>query len=99
MEDDLSRKMTFDGRRPLMEDDLRRKTTFDGWQPLIGCIVDYLKKMFAKPYLDSLSTTDPKPEILSAVYTGNKIWRDRKNVCGITHEHMCRKDDFLGNDD
>ena len=32
-----------------------------------GCIVYYLKKMFTTPHLDSHSTTDPKPEILSAV--------------------------------
>ena len=30
MEDDLSWKMTFDGRQPLMEDDLQWKTTFGG---------------------------------------------------------------------
>ena len=42
-EDDLSWKMTFDGRRPLTEDDLRRKTTFNGRQPSIVCIVHYLE--------------------------------------------------------
>ena len=44
--------------------------------------------MFMTPHLDSHSTTDPKPEILSAVQTGNGISRDEKNVRGITHVHM-----------
>ena len=67
MEDELWWKTTFDGRRPLTEDDLWRNTTFDGRRPSIGCIVYYLKKMFTTPHLDSHSTADPKPEILSAV--------------------------------
>ena len=32
-----------------------------------GCIIDYLNRMLTTPHLDSHSTTDPKPEILSAV--------------------------------
>ena len=51
------------------------------------------------PHLDSHSTTDPKQEMLSTVLTGNRICRDGRNVCGIMHAHMCRKDDFLGKDD
>ena len=47
------------------------------------------------PHLDSHSTTDPKPEILSAVLTGNRISRDCRNVRGIMHVHMCRKDDIF----
>ena len=34
IEDDLHRKTTLDGRRPLTEDDLWRKTTIDGRGPL-----------------------------------------------------------------
>ena len=49
--------------------------------------------MFTTPYLDSHSTTDPKPEILSAVLTGNRIPHDGRNVCGIMHVHVCRKED------
>ena len=94
MEDDLWQKTTFDGRRPLMEDNLWRKTTFDRRRPLIGCIVYYLKNMFSTPHLDSHSTTDPKPEILSAVQTGNRISRDGRNVRGIMHVRMCKKDDI-----
>ena len=60
---------------------------------MIGCTVYYLEKMFTTPHLDSHSTTDPKPEIQSAVLTGNRISRDRRNVRGIMHVHMCRKDD------
>ena len=32
-----------------------------------GCIVYYLKKLLTTPHLDSHTTTDPKPDILSAV--------------------------------
>ena len=51
--------------------------------------------MFTTPHLDSHSTTDPKPEILSAVLTGNRISRDCRNARGIMHVHMCRKDDIF----
>ena len=40
------------------------------------------------------STTNPKPEMLSAVSTGKRIQRDERNVCGIDHAHMFRKDNF-----
>ena len=43
----------------VLEDDLWWKTTFDGGRPP--------EKMFMIPHLDSHSTNDPKPEILSAV--------------------------------
>ena len=51
--------------------------------------------MFTTSHIDSHSTTDPKPEIQSAVLTGNRISRDRRNVRGIMHVHMCRKDDIF----
>ena len=89
MEDDLWRKTTFDGRRPLTEDDLWRKTTFDRVYNILP------EKMFTTPHIDSHSTTDPKPEIQSAVLTGNRISRDGRNVRGIMHVHMCRKDDIF----
>ena len=77
------RKTTFDRRWHLIEDDL--------WE---GVHVQYItwKKMFTTHYLDSHSTTDPKPEILSAVLTGNRIPHDGRNVRGIMHVHVCRKD-------
>ena len=62
---------------------------------MIECTVYYLKKFFTTPHLDSHSTTDPKPEILSAVLTGNRISHDGRNVRGIMHVHMCRKDDIF----
>ena len=46
------------------------------------------------PQLERHSKTDPKPEMLSAIEAGNRIRRDKKNVCGIGHAHMFRKDDF-----
>ena len=82
MEDD------FFGRRPLMEDNIRWKTTFD-------IVTVYYMKILMTPHLDSHRTTDPKPEILSADSTGNRISRDGRNVRGITHVHMCRKDDIF----
>ena len=51
--------------------------------------------MFTTPHLDSHSTTDPKPEILSAVLTGNRISHDQRNVRGIMHVHVCRKYDIF----
>ena len=51
--------------------------------------------MFRTPHLDGHNTTDPKPEILSAVKTGNRISRDGRNIRGITHVHMQRKDDIF----
>ena len=42
-----------------------------------------------KLVVDSHSTTDPTPIM-------PRIRRDGKNVRGITHAHMCRKDDFFG---
>ena len=47
------------------------------------------------PHLDRHSTTDPKPEMISVVLTGNTIQHDERNVCDIEHKHMFRKDDFL----
>ena len=51
------------------------------------------------PHLDRHIRTDPKPEMISDVYTGNRIQRDERNVCSIEHAHMFRKDDFLEKDD
>ena len=51
--------------------------------------------MFSTPHLDSHSTTDLKPEILSAVLTGNGISNDGRNVRGIMHMHLCKKDDIF----
>ena len=82
MEDD------FFGRRPLMEDNIRWKTTFD-------IVTVYYMKILMTPHLDSHRTTDPKPAILSADSNGNRISRDGRNVRGITHVHMCRKDDIF----
>ena len=51
--------------------------------------------MFTTPHLDKHSTTDPKPEILSAVLTGNRISQDGRNVRRIMHVQVCRKDDIF----
>ena len=62
---------------------------------IVGGSEYYLKKLLMTPHLDSHSTTDPKPEILSAVLTGNRIPHDGRNVRGIMHVHVCRKDDIF----
>ena len=46
--------------------------------------------MLTTPHLDSHNATDPKPEILSAFLAVN-----RRNVCGITHVQVCRKDNIF----
>ena len=46
------------------------------------------------PHLESYSTTEPKPGILSAVLTGYRVSRDGRNICGITYVHMCRNNDI-----
>ena len=94
-EDHIRQKTTFDGRLPLSEYDLWRMMAFDGRRPSIRYEVYYLKNMFTTPHLDSHSTTDPKPEILSAVLTGNRISHDQRNVRGIMHVHVCRKYDIF----
>ena len=43
-------------------------------------------------YLDSHTTTDVKPDMLSGVQTGNGIPHDRYNIRGIAHGHTNRKD-------
>ena len=108
--DNRWRKTIFNRRRPLTADYLWRKTTFemhnvgtvptykktfDGRWTLIRCIVYYLKKCFTTPHLDSHSTTDPKPDIQSAVQTGNRISHDGRNVFGIMHLHAWRKDNIF----
>ena len=46
------------------------------------------------PNLDRHITTDPKPDMLSAVSSRNRIQRDERDVRGIEHAHMFRKDNF-----
>ena len=59
------------------------------------CMVYYLKELLITPHLYSNSTTDPKPEILSAVWTGNRMSHDGRNVRSIMHVRVCRKDDIF----
>ena len=46
-------------------------------------------------HLDSHTTTDVKPDMLSGVQTGNGIPHDRYNIRGIAHGRTNRKDDIL----
>ena len=53
-----------------------------------GLIVYYLKKLFLTPRLDSPSRTEPKPDMLSAVSTGNRIWLHGKISLEECHVHL-----------
>ena len=46
-------------------------------------------------HLDSQTTTDVKPDMLSGVQTGNGIPHDRYNICGIAHACINRKHDIF----
>ena len=46
-------------------------------------------------HLDSHTTTDDKPDIISDVKTGNGILHDAYNVRGIAHARTNRKDDIF----
>ena len=46
-------------------------------------------------HLDSHTTTDVKPDMLSGVQTGNGIPHDRYNIRGIAHVRTNRKDDIF----
>ena len=46
-------------------------------------------------HLNSHTTTDVKPDMLSGVQTGNGIPQDRCNIRGIAHAHTNRKDNIF----
>ena len=48
------------------------------------------------PHLDSHSTADPEPEIISAVLT--RVQHDKRNLRGIERAHIFREDDILVKD-
>ena len=50
------------------------------------------------PHLDRHSYTAPNVEILSAVKARVRILCDERNLHGIGHAYMFRKDDFLNKD-
>ena len=62
-------------RRPWVEDYLWWKTTISGRQPLV-----------VTPPLDSHSTTEPQPELLSAVSTRNRIFLHRKMYAALKED-------------
>ena len=45
--------------------------------------------------LDSYTTTDVKPDMLSGVQTGNGIPNDKYNIHGIAYVRTNRKDDIF----
>ena len=46
-------------------------------------------------HLDSHTTTDVKPDMLSGFQPGNGIPHDTYDVCGIAHARTNRKDDIF----
>ena len=46
-------------------------------------------------HLDSHTTTDVKPDVLSDVKTGNGILHDTYNIRGIAHVRTNRKDNIF----
>ena len=46
-------------------------------------------------YLDSHTTTDVQPEMLSGVQTGNGILHNKYNIHGIAHTRTNKKDDIF----
>ena len=75
------------------EDDLKNKDNLINKPPkwghitLRGVSYSYLeKKMLITSHLDSQRKSDPEPEILSVVYTGNRIQSDGRNTLGIVEK-------------
>ena len=58
----------------------------------------YLKKLLMTPHLDRHSYTAQNAEIRSAVKARVRILCDERNLHGIRHAYMFRKDDFLNKD-
>ena len=58
--------------------------------PLENCLLFCLMTS----HLDSNTTTDIKPEMLSGVQTGNEIPHDKFDICDTAHALTNRKDDI-----
>ena len=75
---------------------MRKQISFPVWGQLrCACQGEELNNLSMTLHLDRQNTTDPKPEMLSAVSSGNRIQCDERYASGIEHVHMFRKDDFL----
>ena len=83
------------------EDDLKMKATSKiGLSPKnYFAPLPPLKKLpeifLMTSHLDSHTTTDVKPDMLSGVQTGNGIPHDRYNIRGIAHGRTNRKEDIF----
>ena len=51
--------------------------------------------MLITTHLDSQRKSDPEPEILSVVYTGNRIQSDGRNTLGIVEKTTVGKDNKI----
>ena len=87
VEDKLQWKTTFGERQLSVEDDLWWKTTFTGRRPLV-----------VTPPLDTHIGTEPKPELSSAVSTGNRLCHRRKMYGALDMCTCAEKTTFLGKD-
>ena len=74
-----------------------KTTSKIGLHPQIILSPSTLKKLpeicLMTSHLDSHTTTDVKPDMLSGVQPGNGIPYDRYNIRGIAHVRTNRKDD------
>ena len=75
--------MTFDKRRPLTEDDLWEGVQYITWKKCLRLLT-----------LTVTAQLTPNRKFYQLSLTGNRIPHDGRNVRGIMHVHVCRKDSF-----
>ena len=62
---------------------------------LAPLLLQYYLNFLETSHLDSHTTNDVKPDMLSGVQAGNRIPNDECNVCGIAHVRTYIKDNIL----
>ena len=102
VQDDLWCKITFSGRQPSVEEALEWKMTFPGtsmednlhWKT----IFTGRRSLVKNSSFESHSTTEPKPELLSAVLTRDRICHHREMYAALCMHTCAEKTIFLGKD-
>ena len=89
-EDDLKNEADLKDEDDLKnEDDHQNEDDLQNWPSLLNYFVPLPKKLpeifLMTSHLDSHTTTDIKPDMLSGVQTGNGISHDRYDIRGIAH--------------
>ena len=81
------------------EEDLKNEDNLKNWPSPPNYFVPPLKKLpdisLMTSHLDSHTTPDSKPEILSSVQTRNGILHDKYNLRGIANWRRNRKDNIF----